>query len=103
MSQRGTAAPARDGRLTLIRQRGACRGADPGLFFGVDGEAADDRGKREADAAAVCSQCPVRAKCLGYAVDRPEGYGFWGGMGEEERRRERRRRLRRAQARRTAA
>ncbi len=102
MSSRGTAAAAHR-PLLLLLLRGACHGTDLGLFFGADDESDEDRDNREAAAAAVCRQCPVRIQCLNYAVGRPERYGVWGGMGEKERALERRRRLRRARARRTAA
>jgi WhiB family redox-sensing transcriptional regulator len=64
--------------------RGACRQADPELFFpiaAVTGPAA-----RQAEAAkAVCGRCDVRANCLSYAVEAmPEG--IWGGTTPEERR-----------------
>jgi WhiB family transcriptional regulator, redox-sensing transcriptional regulator len=64
--------------------RGACRQADPELFFpiaGVTGPAA-----RQAEAAkAVCGRCVVRAKCLSYALEAtPEG--IWGGTTLDERR-----------------
>jgi WhiB family transcriptional regulator, redox-sensing transcriptional regulator len=35
---------------------------------------------------------------VNYALSRPEKYGTWGGMNEEERAAERRRRMRRANA-----
>lgn len=76
----------------------ACRGADLGLFFGPDGEREGHRLVREALAAAVCAACPVRTECLGYAMSRPEKYGTWGGLSEDERAAERRRRRRRAAA-----
>ncbi|HEX3827166.1 MAG TPA: WhiB family transcriptional regulator, partial [Sporichthyaceae bacterium] len=37
-------------------------------------------------------------ECLNYALSRPEKYGVWGGLNEEERAAERRRRMRRANA-----
>ena len=77
---------------------GACRGKDIVLFFGPDGERQPEREVRERKAKAVCAACPVRAECLTYAVSRPEKYGTWGGLNEEERASERRRRLRRANA-----
>jgi len=40
----------------------------------------------------------VQLECLNYAVSRPEKYGTWGGLNEEERSAERRRRMRRANA-----
>ena len=77
---------------------GAYRGKDIVLFFGPDGERQPEREVRERKAKAVCAACPVRAECLTYAVSRPEKYGTWGGLNEEERASERRRRMRRANA-----
>jgi WhiB family redox-sensing transcriptional regulator len=77
---------------------GGCRGKDIVLFFGPDGERQPEREVRERKAKAVCAACPVRAECLTYAVSRPEKYGTWGGLNEEERASERRRRMRRANA-----
>jgi WhiB family redox-sensing transcriptional regulator len=73
--------------------RGACRQADPELFFPiaiVKGPAA-----RQVEAAkVVCAACAVRAKCLSYALEAmPEG--IWGGTTLEERRTARRRLFRR--------
>ncbi|GAA3440637.1 MULTISPECIES: WhiB family transcriptional regulator [Streptosporangiaceae] len=74
----------------------ACRGEDLVLFFGPDGERQPERDIRERKAKAICGQCPVRAECLDYALSRPEKYGTWGGLNEDERASERRRRMRRA-------
>jgi WhiB family transcriptional regulator, redox-sensing transcriptional regulator len=73
--------------------RGACRQADPELFFPiaiVKGPAA-----RQVEAAkAVCAACAVRATCLSYALEAmPDG--IWGGTTLEERRAARRRLFRR--------
>jgi WhiB family redox-sensing transcriptional regulator len=72
--------------------RGACRQADPELFFpiAVTGPAA-----RQAEAAkALCRPCAVRANCLSYALEAmPEG--IWGGTTLEERRTARSRSVRR--------
>jgi len=83
--------------------RGACRQADPELFFpiAVTGPAA-----RQAEAAkAVCGPCAVRANCLSNALEAmPEG--IWGGTTLEERRAARRRPSRRrasAQSRQTVS
>ena len=73
----------------------ACRGEDLMLFFGPDGERQPERDIRERKAKAVCASCPVRLECLNYAVARPEKYGTWGGLNEDERSAERRRRMRR--------
>jgi WhiB family transcriptional regulator, redox-sensing transcriptional regulator len=69
--------------------RGACRQADPELFFPVS--TAQGPARRQAEAAkAICAQCPVRAMCLTYALEvMPEG--IWGGTTSEERRSARRR------------
>lgn len=76
--------------------RAACRGEDLALFFGVDGERQAEREIREWKAQQVCAGCPVRTDCLDYAVSRPEKYGIYGGLNEDERSRERRRRTRKA-------
>jgi len=76
----------------------ACRGEDLLLFFGPDGERQPEREIRERKAKEVCAACPVQIECLNYAVSRPEKYGTWGGLNEEERSAERRRRMRRANA-----
>src|ERR1700689_3533768 len=76
----------------------ACRGEDLLLFFGPDGERQPEREIRERKAKGVCAACPVRLQCLNYAVSRPEKYGTWGGLNEDERSAERRRRMRRANA-----
>jgi hypothetical protein len=41
----------------------------------------------EAFALAICAECPVRAECLAYAVERGERFGVWGGMTARQRRR----------------
>lgn len=73
------------------RQRGACRGLDPDIFY----PPTDD----EADAAkAVCEECPVREPCLEFALSTREAEGIWGGATARERRRILRRRRKTAAA-----
>ena len=60
-------------------QHGACRGADPNLFF-------PKRGDSVKEAKAVCARCPVRAECLEYALENHESMGIWGGLSGRERR-----------------
>ncbi|RCV51196.1 WhiB family transcriptional regulator [Marinitenerispora sediminis] len=72
----------------------ACRGADTELFFTPGYESV---------AKAICAQCPVRAECLDYAVSRPEKYGMWGGLDEQELAAERKRRQRQATSRKEVA
>lgn len=74
----------------------ACRGEDLILFFGPDGERGPDREIRERKAKQICFGCPARTGCLDYAVSRPEKYGIYGGLNEDERAPERRRRMRKA-------
>ena len=76
--------------ITDWTTRAACKGTDPDELF-VQG-AAQNRAKL------ICRGCPVRTECLDYAISRPEKYGTWGGLNEDERASERRRRMRRANA-----
>ena len=62
------------------RQRAACRGVDPSVFYPVEDEAAES-------AKVICGQCPVRQPCLEYALVTRERDGVWGGATERERRR----------------
>lgn len=66
------------------RERAACRGMDPALFFPEQGEHTDE-------AKAVCDGCCVREFCLEDGV--AERHGIWGGLSERQRRRLGRRRL----------
>lgn len=78
------------------RQRAACRGEDPELFFpvGTTGPALD----QVELAKAICRSCPVIAECLAAALAGGEDAGIWGGLTEDERRRVRWSRARRASA-----
>lgn len=71
------------------RQRAACRGVDPDIFYPVSDEDAED-------AKAICGQCPVQELCLDWALTNREKEGVWGGATERERRRIIRRRRRSA-------
>ena len=62
------------------RNRAACRGVDPDVFYPVSDEEAEV-------ARAICAQCPVREACLEYALANRERDGVWGGATERERRR----------------
>jgi WhiB family transcriptional regulator, redox-sensing transcriptional regulator len=66
------------------RERAACRGLDPDLFY-------PERGADPKPAQRICADCPVREECLDYAMERRE-IGIWGGTSEQERRRMKRRR-----------
>src|SRR5690348_6327280 len=93
----GTSRHRPGSRLSWEWQNGAaCRDFPLVLFFGPDGERQPERDIRERRAKAVCTGCPVRRDCLNYALTRPERYGLYGGLNEDERASERRRRMRRA-------
>jgi WhiB family redox-sensing transcriptional regulator len=62
------------------RQRGACKGLDPDIFYPAsDDDAVEARG--------ICMTCSVRDTCLEYALTNREADGIWGGATERERRR----------------
>ena len=62
------------------RQRAACRGVDPDIFYPAADEDAEE-------AKGICGICPVREACLEYALVNRERDGVWGGATERERRR----------------
>jgi len=62
------------------RQKSACRGVDPEIFYPVSDEDADA-------AKAICAMCAVRQPCLEYALANREKDGVWGAATERERRR----------------
>ena len=62
------------------RQRAACRGVDPDIFYPVSEEDGEE-------AKAICGDCPVHEACLEYALAHRERDGVWGGATERERRR----------------
>jgi WhiB family transcriptional regulator, redox-sensing transcriptional regulator len=62
------------------RQRAACRGADPDIFYPLSEEDAYE-------AKSICRQCAAMETCLEYALANRERDGVWGGATERERRR----------------
>jgi WhiB family redox-sensing transcriptional regulator len=64
---------------------GACRTADPDLFFHPEGERGPRKYARDAAATAICASCPVIAQCREHALAVREPYGVWGGLTEDER------------------
>jgi WhiB family redox-sensing transcriptional regulator len=65
------------------RAAGACRTADPDLFFPVAvGGSASSHVNR---ALRICGGCPVRQACLDFAMRTREPAGIWGGTTPEER------------------
>ena len=47
----------------------------------------DDKYEVQKIAKSICATCPVKGKCLRYAVDNKIDYGIWGGMSARDRRR----------------
>ncbi|MFJ7947976.1 WhiB family transcriptional regulator [Streptomyces sp. NPDC096354] len=76
------------------RMQAACRGEDPDLFFPI-GSTGPALVQTE-EAKAVCGGCPVRERCLEWAMEHGQDSGVWGGLGEAERRALKRRTRRRA-------
>jgi WhiB family transcriptional regulator, redox-sensing transcriptional regulator len=63
------------------RTRAACLHADPELFFPEWTTSPEiERAKH------ICDGCPVRARCLDWAVSHGASFGIWGGRTEAERR-----------------
>lgn len=62
-----------------------CLDADPESFF-------PDKGGSAGPAIAVCERCPIRQRCLDWAVENRQDKGIWGGMSEKQRFRYRKRR-----------
>jgi WhiB family redox-sensing transcriptional regulator len=76
------------------RDRAACQGEDPDLFF-PEGNTGRALAQIE-EAKAVCRRCEVAEACRKWAIESGQDYGVWGGMTEDERRALKRRTARRA-------
>lgn len=68
--------------------RGACRNADPELFFPA-GRRGQWTSRQLRAARRICSGCPVNTECLRYALVNPHlaAQGYWAGTVPVERRR----------------
>jgi WhiB family transcriptional regulator, redox-sensing transcriptional regulator len=66
------------------RDEAACRDADTDLFFPIGPSGPALRQLEEAKR--MCRTCPVRARCLAWALDHGVTDGVWGGATEDERR-----------------
>lgn len=65
--------------------RGACRGADPELFFATDVNGRMwETDPRVIEAKSYCRRCPVSNQCL-FAAIRDGEHGVWGGTTPAER------------------
>lgn len=67
---------------TSWMQHSSCRGMDPRLWHPERGD--DHLGLIIAKQ--ICSICPVKQKCLDYALENNERIGVWGGTTGRERR-----------------
>jgi WhiB family transcriptional regulator, redox-sensing transcriptional regulator len=74
---------AGDGRVSW-RELAACRTVDPEFFFPI-GKTGLAIGEIQR-AKSICASCPVRERCLTFALDSHQDFGIWGGLDEEERR-----------------
>lgn len=68
-------------RPTAWMSGGACRGLELEVFF-VDDEAAEP----SASVFAICDHCPVKARCLDWALTNRVSHGVWGGTTPKQRR-----------------
>jgi WhiB family redox-sensing transcriptional regulator len=66
------------------RDRAACLGENPELFF-PDGNTRPALLQLE-QAKGVCRRCEVAQTCLEWAIESGQDTGVWGGVSEEERR-----------------
>lgn len=44
-----------------------------------------EKGSSPRPAQRICAECPVRIRCLRYALDHDEQHGVWGGLSAAER------------------
>jgi WhiB family redox-sensing transcriptional regulator len=72
-----TVGGTRRSRMYPYLEEAACRGLDPELFYAEGGAAI-------AKAKSVCVTCPLRMKCLEWAISREE-FGVWGATTARER------------------
>jgi WhiB family transcriptional regulator, redox-sensing transcriptional regulator len=66
------------------RDSGACRDADPELFFPVG--SAGPALVQVDQAKQICGRCVVRTQCLEWALASGQEAGVWGGTSDDERR-----------------
>jgi hypothetical protein len=72
--------------------RGACQDEDPELFHPIGGS--KEARQQAENAKQVCRRCPIRTRCLEWALETRQDEGVLGGLTEEERRAIHRRRPR---------
>jgi WhiB family redox-sensing transcriptional regulator len=65
---------------TIWMRDGNCRAYPASVFFPSDGAGVEV-------ARRICEDCPVKDRCLEYALEEHIDHGVWGGCSERERRR----------------
>jgi len=65
---------------TPWRELALCLGHDPDLWFPQESDGG-------INAIRICSGCPVRLDCLGWAIEHNERNGIWGGVSARKRQR----------------
>ncbi|MBC8093887.1 MAG: WhiB family transcriptional regulator, partial [Pseudonocardia sp.] len=72
--------------MSDFRLSALCAGADPEIWFptAVPGTEVYDR--EVGRAKAICAGCPVRARCLDWALATADDFGMLGGLDPSERR-----------------
>ena len=73
-----------DESMSRWRERAACCGVDPELFFPLIETGPAKLQVQEAKQ--ICAPCPVQAMCLSWAFQHGMTDGVWGGRTEKERR-----------------
>ncbi|WP_303396062.1 MULTISPECIES: WhiB family transcriptional regulator [unclassified Rhodococcus (in: high G+C Gram-positive bacteria)] len=64
-----------------------CRNEQAAVFFPPTNTRGAALELLEIQAKRICSRCPVRRRCLDYAIASGEPYGVWGGLSASERHR----------------
>ena len=65
---------------------GACwNHPTPDLWFPDKGDNVSSRVAKQ-----ICAECPVLSTCRQYSLDTRQGYGIWGGLSADDRRKLRR-------------
>jgi len=72
----------------IFEDTASCSNTDPELFFPREHEYSHGKVrstyKNLTEAKKICDSCPLKVKCLEYALKNAE-YGIWGGTTEEQR------------------
>lgn len=65
-------------------EEAVCNSVDVNIFFPERGSGS--RGQpHHSQVKAICMECPIRVKCLQFAIDENQIHGIWGGMSYRER------------------